>query len=130
MLESLLSIFTTILTSIQTIVSASTKSLHYNNDAFPKPEVFDPARWVDASETQLAAMKLSFMPYGQGARSCIGVSFAMAQMKHIVAFFILDYEIMEEPASATNEASMRQLGTQSALPRGLRCDLKIRKIVR
>ncbi|KAF2123418.1 cytochrome P450 family protein [Dothidotthia symphoricarpi CBS 119687] len=111
-----------------TIVSASTKSLHYNATAFPQPEVFDPARWLDASETQLAAMKSSFMPYGQGARTCIGVPFAMAQMKHLVAFFILSHEILEDKASATNKASMMQLGTQSALPRGLRCDLKVRKI--
>ncbi|KAH9873315.1 hypothetical protein J1614_005713 [Plenodomus biglobosus] len=73
-------------------------------------------------------MKSSFMPYGQGARTCIGVPFAMVQMKHFVAFLILGHEILEDKASATNEASMMQLGTQSALPRGLRCDLKTRKI--
>ena len=118
-----------ILTSLQTIVSASTKALHYNATAFPQPEVFNPARWLDASEKQLAAMKASFMPYGQGARACIGVPFAMAQMKHLVAFFVLGHEFFVDENSTTSEASMMQLGTQSALPKGLKCDLKARKIV-
>jgi hypothetical protein len=52
----------------------------------------------------------------------------MAQMKHLVAFFILSHEFFVDKNSATSEASMMQLGTQSALPRGLKCDLKARRI--
>ena len=53
----------------------------------------------------------------------------MAQMKHLVAFFVLGHEFFVDENSTTNESSMMQLGTQSALPKGLKCDLKARKIV-
>ena len=73
-------------------------------------------------------MNKSFMPYGQGARVCLGVPFAMTQMKLLIAFLLLEFEFREDTTSATNAETMSQLGTQSALPRGLRCDLHVRRL--
>lgn len=73
-------------------------------------------------------MKLSFMPYGQGARICLGIPFAMVQMKFLMTALLIKYEFGVDKASATNEETMTQLSTQSALPRGLRCDLTVRRV--
>jgi cytochrome P450 len=81
---------------------------------------------MQAENDQLLAMKAFFMPYGQGARVCLGIPFALVQIKLLVAFLLLEFEFHEDKASATDARSMRQLGTQSALPRGLRCDLFVR----
>ncbi|KAH8706941.1 cytochrome P450 family protein [Phaeosphaeriaceae sp. PMI808] len=45
-----------------TVVSASTKALHYSSSVFPDPHTFDPNRWMQAEAIQLLAMKASFMP--------------------------------------------------------------------
>ncbi|KAI4264857.1 MAG: hypothetical protein L6R42_000062 [Xanthoria sp. 1 TBL-2021] len=63
-----------------------------------------------------------------GARVCLGIPFALVQMKLLIAFLLLEFEFHEDKTSATNVWSMRQLGTQSALPQGLRCDLFVRLV--
>lgn len=68
------------------------------------------------------------MPFGQRARVCLGIPFASVQMKLLIAFLLLEFEFHEDKGSATDVWSMRQLGTQSALPQGLRCDLFVRLV--
>lgn len=83
---------------------------------------------MQAETDQLLAMKGFYMPFGQGARVCLGIPFALVQMKLLIAFLLLEFDFHEDKASATDVWSMRQLGTQSALPQGLRCDLFVRLV--
>ena len=47
--------------------------------AWPDPESFDPDRFVDPDPDQKALADIAWVPFGRGARNCIG--FALAQME-------------------------------------------------
>jgi cytochrome P450 len=68
------------------------------------------------------------MPFGYGARLCLGKAFALAEIKLLVAGIVMEYELRDDPESATTEWTMQQLGTQNAMPRGQRCDLRLRRL--
>lgn len=55
----------------KTTVFISPKMLHVRPDLFPDPMRFDPDRWLGAPPTPFA-----FIPFGGGARRCIGEEFA------------------------------------------------------
>lgn len=48
-------------------------------EAWPSPQAFDPDRFVDMDDEQRALAEMSWVPFGRGARNCIG--FALAQME-------------------------------------------------
>jgi cytochrome P450 len=56
------------------IVVISPYLMHRDGRFFPRPLEFDPDRW--ATERQNGRPRLAFMPFGAGARACIGESFA------------------------------------------------------
>ncbi|ETS76976.1 hypothetical protein PFICI_10850 [Pestalotiopsis fici W106-1] len=107
-----------------TIVSTSTLAMHHSRSIFPRPEVYDPDRWLHPSPEQLRTMERHYMPFGYGARICLGKAFATVEVKLLVAYLLLRFHVTEDPTSLTDIRSMEQLGTQDALPRGLQCNLK------
>lgn len=50
-----------------------------NPEAWPDPLAFDPDRFVDAPPETQALADIAWVPFGRGARNCIG--FALAQME-------------------------------------------------
>jgi cytochrome P450 len=48
-------------------------------DAWTDPLVFDPDRFIDPAPEQRALADIAWVPFGRGARNCIG--FALAQME-------------------------------------------------
>ena len=50
-----------------------------NADSWSSPETFNPDRFVDLTADQKAAADAAWVPFGRGARNCIG--FALAQME-------------------------------------------------
>jgi cytochrome P450 len=48
-------------------------------EAWPNPLAFDPDRFVDTDDEQRALADMAWVPFGRGARNCIG--FALAQME-------------------------------------------------
>jgi len=74
-------------------------------------------------------MEKFYMPFGYGARLCLGKAFATVEVKLLVGCLLLRYSISKDPVSLTDTQSMRQLGTQDGLPKGLRCDLKVQRVV-
>lgn len=83
---------------------------------------------MEADPEHRSVMEKHYMPFGYGARFCLGSTFALVQMKILIAFVVLRLEIRDDPSSNTDRHSMDQLDTQNALPRGLRCDISIREI--
>ncbi|KID59945.1 uncharacterized protein G6M90_00g081010 [Metarhizium brunneum] len=111
-----------------TIISTSTAAIHRSPDAFAEPHEYRPDRWLQADTAQLRAMESCYMPFGYGARLCLGKAFALAEIKIMMACLLLRFQLSEDAQSLTNAQTMTQLGTQNALPRGLRCDIKIRSL--
>ncbi|EGX94982.1 benzoate 4-monooxygenase cytochrome P450 [Cordyceps militaris CM01] len=111
-----------------TIISTSTMALQHNPAVFQNPHIYDPGRWLRADEDELRAMENCYIPFGYGARVCLGKAFALAEIKVLLACLLLHFDVYENEQSGTNASTMSQLGTENALPRGLRCDVLFRRL--
>ncbi|XP_076241481.1 putative cytochrome P450 6a14 [Calliopsis andreniformis] len=58
---------------------------------YPKPEIFDPHRFDEAAEA--ARHPMSFLPFGDGPRNCIGARFAHLQSKVGLITILRDYKV-------------------------------------
>jgi len=59
------------------IVALSPYTLHRHPDYWPDPEKFDPARFTP--EQEAARHRYAYIPFGAGARKCIGDQFALME---------------------------------------------------
>ncbi len=67
--------------------------LHRDERYFPDPEAFRPERWLDDYESRLP--KCQFMPFGAGARICIGNTFALLEGLSILATLTQYWEVTQ-----------------------------------
>ena len=81
----------------RTIVSLEPYALHRNEDVFPNPLKFDPERWLNSSEQQLAEMKRWWWAFSSGGRMCIGMHLAMAEMVALVPALYRKYRTIIKP---------------------------------
>ena len=65
------------------LVLISPYLLHRDTRFFPAPLVFDPHRWLRASDTPRP--KLAYLPFGAGRRSCVGEAFAWLEGTLVLA---------------------------------------------
>lgn len=61
------------------VVTVPAFALHYDEEYYPEPNRFNPDRWDSDSETK--PNPYTFMPFGMGPRNCVGMRFAMEEMK-------------------------------------------------
>uniref|UniRef100_A0A8C3UF94 CP4FN protein n=1 Tax=Catharus ustulatus TaxID=91951 RepID=A0A8C3UF94_CATUS len=82
---------------------------HHNPELWPDPEVFDPLRF--SPENSEGRSPSSFIPFSAGPRNCIGQSFAMAEMKVVVALtlsqFVLRRDTTRPPPRRKPELILR-----------------------
>ncbi|NXY62264.1 CP4FN protein, partial [Callaeas wilsoni] len=69
---------------------------HHNPDLWPEPEVFNPLRF--SPENSKGRSPSSFIPFSAGPRNCIGQSFAMAEMKVVVALMLSQFVLRRDRA--------------------------------
>ena len=103
-----------------------------NVAAWPDPLRFDPDRFVDLDEGQRALADMAWVPFGRGARNCIGFALAQMELTLIVARLAQRLDVTpvssEIPAPVgmvvnrpTGGAPMRVTGrgdTDTAVPTG------------
>ncbi|WP_375772898.1 cytochrome P450 [Archangium gephyra] len=82
-------------------VAVFTTMLHAREDIFPEPLRFRPERFAERSYTPF-----EFMPYGAGARRCIGASFAHQALQIVVSSILRHWEL--ELESSQEEKAVRQ----------------------
>jgi cytochrome P450 len=70
--------------------------LHRDPDVWPDPDRFDPDRFTPAADA--ARPRGAYLPFGAGARTCIGEGFAMMQAKLVVARVL--QAVRPEPVAA------------------------------
>ncbi|GLA84050.1 hypothetical protein AtubIFM56815_008260 [Aspergillus tubingensis] len=55
----------------------STRMIHFDPDIFPKPDEFNPERWIGESGKTLDKWNVAF---SKGTRSCIGINLAYLEL--------------------------------------------------
>ncbi len=81
------------------IVLINISGIHRRPEAFPNPDAFDPERFEPEREKQLSP--LAYMPFGGGARICIGNQFALMEGHLLLATLArkFRFELTGEAAS-------------------------------
>jgi cytochrome P450 family 110 len=72
----------------ETMVMGSIYSTHQRADLYPQPQEFRPERFL---ERQFSTFE--FLPFGGGARRCIGSAFAMMELKLALAKILSRWEL-------------------------------------
>jgi cytochrome P450 len=102
-------------------------SLHRVSNLFPNPNKFDPQRWLDASGDQLKAMKGNLLHFSSGARMCIGLNLATAEIKMILTSLLCRYNV-ELVDDFNYEYDGEKLDIYTTLPRTEKMMLKFKAI--
>lgn len=69
-------------------ISASIYLTHHRSDVYPEPEQFQPERFL---ERQFSPYE--FLPFGGGNRRCLGMAFALFEMKLVLATILSNYSL-------------------------------------
>ena len=67
---------------------ASVILVHHREDLFPDPERFRPERFLERKFTPF-----EHIPFGGGARRCIGAAFALYEMKVVLSAIVGDRQL-------------------------------------
>jgi cytochrome P450 len=79
---------------------------------------FNPDRWLDSTGTQPRKDPKGYLPFGDGARVCIGMKLATSEMKALLAVLVRDYDW--EMADPDEEFFNFKKAAEERLPLNLR----------
>ncbi|KAH7151239.1 cytochrome P450 [Fusarium sp. MPI-SDFR-AT-0072] len=109
-----------------TVVTSSVLALHYDEEVYSDPDRFLPGKWIDGGEEQRKALDAQLIPFGYGGRICLGKALTTMELKLLIASLYLEHESL---ATLTTDAvSMKQCSTHDAVPRGLKCVVRFRRM--
>nr|CAH0107693.1 unnamed protein product [Daphnia galeata] len=81
------------------VVTVPTYALHYDPEYYPDPFKFDPDRWSPENKANLNSY--AYMPFGMGPRNCVGMRFAMEEIKIVLCTILRQYRFF--PVAETPE---------------------------
>ncbi|KAL4714908.1 hypothetical protein ACJJTC_014279 [Scirpophaga incertulas] len=67
---------------------------------YPEPTKFDPDRFSDENKKNIAPF--TFSPFGAGPRVCIGSRFALLELKVLLYYIVLNFNIQKSENTSTN----------------------------
>ncbi|KAK3925060.1 putative cytochrome P450 6a23 [Frankliniella fusca] len=76
-----------------------TFALHRDPEFYPEPDKFNPDNFTD--EAKRSRPNFAFLPFGEGPRICIGLRFAMMQMKSGLATILRSFRVL--PVEGAND---------------------------
>ncbi|CAC5390681.1 CYP4B1 [Mytilus coruscus] len=92
-------------------MGVSIYALQRNPDVWKDPEIYDPSRF--SSENKVSA--LQFMAFSMGPRNCIGMQFALTQIKVIIPMIIRNFHLDLDPERPAEPESMLILRSKNGL---------------
>ena len=83
-----------------TLVTLPQFYVHTDERWYDDPEAFRPERWTDEMETELP--EYAYFPFGGGPRHCIGMRFAMLELRLVLAVLAqaFEFELLSDPDPA------------------------------
>ncbi|XP_045484912.1 cytochrome P450 6k1 isoform X2 [Pieris rapae] len=101
--------------------------MHYDSDLYPDPETFDPDRFLPNNEKDIK--QFTFMPFGEGPRSCIGRRFGEITIRSALSSLVLNYKLIPVSGQLTpSEMEYEKRGLILSPGRILHIDFKQRDL--
>ena len=85
--------------------------LHRKPQYFPNPDAFDPDRWLEGEPPPF-----SYIPFGGGARRCIGDEFALRETTIVLETLLRRYRFALEPGARVETAPLVTLRPAGPVP--------------
>ncbi|XP_027706737.1 cytochrome P450 4F22 isoform X2 [Vombatus ursinus] len=96
-----------------TICLVSIYGTHHNPSVWPDSKVFNPYRFDPENPQQRSP--LAYIPFSAGPRNCIGQSFAMSEMKVVVALTLLRFRLTADRTKKVRRKPELILRTESGI---------------
>ncbi len=87
------------------LVTLSSFATHRDERWFPKPETFDPERFLPPRESEIP--QFAFFPFGAGPRACIGKMLAMHEMTLTAATLLQSWQMSLPPNAREPELDVK-----------------------
>jgi cytochrome P450 len=94
-----------------TEVFVSIYHTHHMPELYPQPEVFDPGRWEHISPSIF-----EYQPFSAGPRMCIGASFAIMEIKIVLAMLVQRYRLQCLPQPRVDRSGLIVITPRGGLP--------------
>jgi cytochrome P450 len=98
-----------------TVVMGCIYLAHRRPDVFPDPERFLPDRFLSGGFSPY-----TFLPFGSGSRRCIGMAFALFEMKVVLSQLVSRFQLEVDPATPQPVKPVRRGFTAGLSPLWLR----------
>ena len=84
-------------------VEISVHTVHHSEEFHPNPYKFDPERFMPENRHNIKPY--TYLPFGSGPRSCIGMRFALMETKIAIAYVIRQFRFSKSPNTPANPAT-------------------------
>lgn len=95
-------------------VNVTTWLTHHDERFFPEPNRFDPERFTSENEAKIP--RYAYLPFGGGARICIGNSFASMEARLLLATIASRYTLRLSPGQKVEMSALITLIPKGGLP--------------
>ncbi|RFN52337.1 cytochrome p450 oxidoreductase [Fusarium flagelliforme] len=78
---------------------------HHNQSAFGQDAgEFNPDRWIETDSATQSIMQKSYIPFGAGARTCIGKNISLLEISKLVPYLVrnYDFQVVTDKWESTN----------------------------
>ena len=102
-----------------TLVAIAPYVLHRHRQYWRNPNTFDPTRFLGKARAEID--RFAYIPFGAGARTCIGSAFALQEATLILGTIMKNFDLQLEPGREVWPLLRVTLRPAGGLPMTIRC---------